>query len=332
MAEIRGEKGERGKGEEGAEGRSLLVKRAAAELGFDACGIAVAGNVDPEDRLGAWLARGFHADMEWLARTKAERQDVRLRLPGARSVVVVARNYFAERPAASPGAGCVSRYAWGRDYHRVLRKPLERLARAIEALAPEIKCYCCIDTGPVLERAWAAQAGVGWIGKNSLVLRTDLGSWFFLGAIATTLELAADAPVSDRCGTCRRCMEACPTGAIVEPGVVDSRLCISYHTIENRGEVPTALRPRFGNLVFGCDICQEACPWNRQVAVTSEPGFLPSADRANPDLDEWLRMTEADFDERSRGAPLRRATYAGMQRNLAIARENMITHGAFPKG
>jgi epoxyqueuosine reductase len=302
--------------------RTASVKSRAAALGFDACGIAAAGNVDPEDRLGAWLARGFHADMGWITATKAVRQDIRLKLPGARSVVVVARDYYAERPDAPSRAGTVSRYAWGRDYHRVLRKPLESLARAIAGMAADVTCYCCIDSGPVIERAWAARAGVGWIGKHGVVIREDLGSWFFLGVIATTLDLTPDAPAVDRCGACARCIEACPTGAIVEPRVLDARRCIAYHTIENRGAVPETLRPAFGHWVFGCDLCQEACPWNRYPKITSERDFHPRPGHANPDLAEWAAMDEAAFHRRFAGTPVHRATHEGMQRNIQIARKN----------
>jgi epoxyqueuosine reductase len=306
-----------------SEERAVWVKQRAAALGFDACGIAAAGNVDSEDRLGSWLARGFHADLHWMARTKKVRQDARLRLPGARSVVVVARNYYAERPKAAPGTGLVSRYAWGRDYHRVLRKPVSALARSVAELERGAQCYVCIDSGPVLERAWAAQAGVGWIGKNGLVIRSDMGSWFFLGALLTTVELAPDHVAADRCGSCERCVRACPTGAIVEPKVVDARLCISYQTIENRGEIPAALRPRVGRWLCGCDVCQEACPWNRFAQETSESGFRPREGCANPDVEAWCVTDEATFNRDFAGTPIRRVTYSGMQRNLRIVRENL---------
>ncbi len=299
------------------------VKAAAAALGFDACGIAEAGCVDPEDRLGEWLARGHHAGMEWMARTKEVRQDARLKLPGARSVVVVARNYYADRPEAEPGAGRVSRYAWGRDYHRVMAGPMKRLAGAISSMEAGTQCYGCVDTGPVLERAWAAQAGVGWIGKNGMALRDGLGSWFFLGVIVTTLQLEPDSPARDRCGTCTRCIDACPTGAIVAPRVVDSRRCISYHTIENRGEIPESLHPQFGAWVFGCDVCQEVCPWNRDVTATTERDFLPRPAHANPELETWASMSAEDFAQMFAGSSIRRATLEGMRRNAAIARANL---------
>ena len=205
------------------EKRTERVKAYAAGLGFDACGIAEAGLADPEDRLGAWLAKGFHAGMGWMARTKAVRQDVSERMPGARSVVVVARNYYSKRPEPPANSGRVSRYAWGRDYHEVLRRPLETLADYIAGLESGALCSCSVDTGAVMEKAWAVRAGVGWLGKNGLVLRQGLGSWFFLGVIVTTVELAPDESAADGCGACTQCVDACPTRAIVEPCVVDSR-------------------------------------------------------------------------------------------------------------
>jgi len=302
--------------------RAHEIKRAARELGFDACGIAAAGPADPEDRLGEWLTRGYHAGIAWLARSRPARQHPELVLPGVQSVVVVARNHYQRRQAQPQGTGKVAMYACGRDYHKVLRRPLRRLAARIEAMIPEARCYCCIDSGPVLERAWAARAGVGWVGKNSLVLRRDLGSWFFLAVILTTVELAPDAAARGHCGSCRACLDACPTQAIVAPGVVDSRLCISYHTIENRGEIPEVLRPAFGDWVFGCDICQEACPWNRSVRATDEPAFTSRPGVANPDLKMLSEMDEAAFDACFAGTPVRRAKQPGIARNARIAIEN----------
>jgi len=303
--------------------KASAVKERASALMFDACGVAVATEIDPEDRFGDWLARGFHADMAWMARTKAVRQDVRKKLPGARSVVVVARSYYAPRLDAARSTGRVARYAWGRDYHRVLQKPLRELATFIATLEPGSQCYCCIDTGPVLERAWAARAGVGWIGKNGLVIRHDMGSWFFLGVIATTVELSPDIPAADRCGTCRRCIEACPTGAVVAQRVVDSRKCISYHTIENRGKIPEELQARFGDWVFGCDVCQEVCPWNRFAQETSEKDFHPRPGQTALDLAELRQMDEATFAGRFAGTPIRRAGLSGMHRNARIAAANL---------
>lgn len=303
--------------------RALAVKRWAGELDFDACGIAAAGPADPGNRLGAWLDAGLQADMDWITRTREIRQDVTKKVPGAKSVIVVARNYYAPRPEQKPGLAKVSRYAWGRDYHRALRKPLKRLAELIRSLEDRAEAYASIDSGPVLERGWAARAGIGWVGKNSLVLRRDIGSWFFLGTIITTVELVPDEPVTDQCGTCTLCIDSCPTGAILDDRTVDSRRCISYHTIENRGEIPAEYHEAMEDWVFGCDICQDVCPWNRFATVTDQPDFHPRPRHANPDPEWLLEMDKPTFDAEFAGTPVRRPKYEGMLRNAAIVRKNV---------
>ncbi len=258
-----------------------------------------------------------------MARTAQIRSDARAKLPGATSVVVVARNYYHPRPETRPGHGRIARYAWGRDYHKVLRKPLVRLARFLDAMESGARSYASVDTGPVMERAWAARAGVASIGKNSLGLRRDLGSWFFLATVLTTVELEPDPPAGDLCGTCTLCLEACPTGAIVEPHVVDSRRCISYQTIENRRDIPGELRPLHDDWLFGCDVCQDVCPWNRFAQETTETAFRPRDEQANPDAEEIVAMDEREFDERFAGTAIRRAKHAGMRRNARVVLENL---------
>lgn len=303
--------------------RSAAVKSFALQLGFDACGIASAGTrPDPLQHMDRWLGMGYHATMSWLGRTAQVRSDVRLKLPGARSVVVVARNYFYARPAGTHGAAKVARYAWGRDYHKVMRRPLIRLAGYLDDVEPGAKSYASIDTGPVMERAWAARSGVASVGKHSLGIRRDLGSWFFLATVVTTVELEEDAPAQDLCGTCTLCIDACPTQAIVEPYVVDSRRCISYQTIENRGEIPATLHASQGEWVFGCDACQEVCPWNRFARESSEAAFRPQDGQANPDASELAQLTPEEFDARFAGTAIRRAKHAGMQRNARIVVAN----------
>lgn len=303
--------------------RAKIVKSAAKTLGFDACGVAPAVQGDTGGIFSDWLAKGYHAGMTWMAKSSAVRKDVTLKVPNARSVVVLVRNYFAEEPSDPSGSGRVARYAWGRDYHRVLRKPLRRLAKYIRDLEPGAQAYASVDSGPVLERDWAARAGVGWIGKNSLVLREDLGSWFFLATVITTVELEPDTPVSDHCGTCRACLDACPTDAILDGRIVDSNRCISYHTIENRGAVPEEMRRSMGDWAFGCDICQDVCPWNRFAKDTNEPDFAPRPEQVRLDLDRLEDMSKKTFDETFAGAALRRAKYEGMIRNAKIVRENL---------
>lgn len=300
------------------EGRSQAVKGFAADLGFDACGIAEAGPVDPEDRLGQWLAAGFNADMDWMAATKGIRQDPRVKMPGARSVVVVSRNYYHPDPAAPAGSGKVARYARGRDYHKVLKKPLVKLARFLDEFGVETPSYAAVDSGPVMERAWAERAGVGWIGKNSLLLRRDLGSWFFLGVVISEVVLAPDAPVERHCGTCRACLDACPTEAFVREGVLDARKCISYQTIENRNGIPESFEGKMDGWIFGCDICQEVCPWNRFQQPTTEVDFVPRAGQAYPLLEDLAALDEEQFNTRFAGTPIRRTKHAGMVRNAAF--------------
>lgn len=302
--------------------RSARVKAHAAKLGFDACGIAQAGHVDPEDRFGDWIARGFHADMTWLSETKALRQDATLRQPGARSVIVVARSYYHDRPEPPKGTGRVARYAWGKDYHRALKPWIRRMAWFVDAMEPDAESAISIDDKAVMERAWAERAGIGWVGKNSLILNRQLGSWFVLGTVITTVALAPDTPVQPSCGSCRACIDACPTSAIVEDAVVDARRCIAYQTIENRGDIPPELQPAFGNWVFGCDICQEACPWNRFAEPPAVHGFPPREGIANPPLDALAHMDKAAFDAYFAGTPVRRALDTGIRRNAKIALRN----------
>ncbi|MBX7257804.1 MAG: tRNA epoxyqueuosine(34) reductase QueG [Candidatus Hydrogenedentes bacterium] len=300
-----------------------IVKDAATDAGFDACGVALAGEIDPDNRLGEWLRLGYHADMKWIETSRELRQNAQLKLPGARSVVVVARNYYSPRPTRESQTGLVSRYAWGRDYHRVLLKPLRGLAKRVAAMAEGAQTYCCIDSGPVMEKAWAVRAGLGWMGKNSLVLRRDLGSWFFLGIILTTVELEPDSPAADQCGRCKLCIDACPTDAIVQPQVVDSRRCISYHTIENRGEIPNDIAANSAGWVFGCDICQEVCPWNKRVKLTTESEFHAREGHANPSLLHLENLTEDEFLDEFAGTPIMRAKLTGMRRNARMVREQI---------
>lgn len=303
--------------------RTREIRALAAELGFDACGIADATAIDPNGRLNDWLGRGYGADMLWIHRTQALRADPRLKVDGAKSVIVLAMNYFVPDADRPMGSGKIARYARGRDYHKTVKRRVIELCRAIEAMDDGIRCYGSVDTGPVMERAWAERAGVGSIGKNSLALRTDMGSWFFIATVITTASLVADAPAEDICGTCTLCIDACPTNAIVEPKVVDSRLCISYQTIENRGEVPQELHEAQGEWLFGCDICQEVCPWNRFATPTDEPDFQPRVGQDFAEPDTLIEMDEAEFNTRFAGTAIRRTKHSGMVRNAHIVRRNL---------
>ena len=296
------------------------VKARARELGFDLCGIARSRPLDPQ-RLDAWLSRGWDAGLSYLRERRAERLDPSLLVPGARSVIVVAASYAPAPgdPQPAPGELVVARYARGRDYHNVLLKPARKLAAWLRGLGAQV--YCEVDTGAVLEKAWAQEAGLGWIGKNGCLIHERLGSWLLLGALVTDADLEADAPHPDRCGDCILCIPACPTGAIVEPRYVDARLCLAYHTIEHREALPPEIAERAGGRIFGCDACQEACPWNRRAPpLTLVPLRARTPSIAVADA---LALTEDDARRRYEGTPLLRAGRAGLVRTaLAVAPRN----------
>ena len=305
--------------------RRALGERAGG-LGFDLCGVARAGRLERDaEALAAWLRRDYHASMAWMARHAETRSDPTRLLPGCRSVVVVAKNYWpGEREAVVPeGRGKVALYARGRDYHKVLSRGLKELAAWLEAETGE-PCRAFVDTGPILERAWGEHAGIGWIGKNANLISRRLGSWLLLGEVLTAAEIEADpGPHEDHCGTCTACLEACPTGAIVSDGVVDSNRCISYWTIEHRGPIPGAVRPGLGEWIFGCDECQTVCPWNRSFAEpVPAAAFTRREDLRGLDPEEVARMDEATFRQRFSGTSLMRARWDGMVRNAVSVLKN----------
>jgi len=277
---------------------------------------------------GEWLRSGYQADMQYLTGERAAiRSDLDRLLPGTRAVICAGLNYNAPLPYSTMLSDAtrawIARYAWGDDYHEVLRARLEAFVQAMQVRVPEpFEARACVDTSPVLERALARHSGVGWLAKNTCVINQELGSWIFLGEVLTTLELPADVPAPGRCGSCTRCIEACPTQALVAPRVLDSRRCISYWTIEHRGSIPHEMRAGIGRHVFGCDICQDVCPWNRRAAVTHDAEFQPRDGLFNPPLEELARITEDDFHRLFRNSPVRRAKYRGFMRNVCIAMGN----------
>jgi len=290
------------------------VKSLALAQGFDL--VAVGPAVPPPHgaALRAWIEAGHAAGMAYLGRRLEERLDPKRVLPGAAAVVCVALNYNQGEPA-DPSWRPVARYAWGRDYHDVIGPRLERLAAHLaEAGGARSRGY--VDTGPVLERDLAARAGLGWIGKNTMLLHPALGSWFFIGVLLTTAELIFDQPLADRCGSCRACLDACPTGAFVAPYVLDARRCISYLTIEHRGEIDPALHAPMAGWQFGCDVCQDICPWNRKAPITHEPDFLPRT--RYPEPAALAGMDDGAIRERFRGTALLRAKPSGLRRNAVI--------------
>ena len=305
------------------------VRRCALALGFQKVGVARAEALTEERaRLEEWLARGHHAGMSWMARDVARRTDPRELLEGARSVVVVALNYFTpHQHTDEPGSGKISLYAWGDDYHDVLGERLCALLEQVKELAPGVRGKVCVDAQPAMDKAWAVRAGLGWIGKHTNLITREYGSWVFLGELILDAELEYDsARVEDHCGTCTLCIEACPTGAIVGPYVVDSALCVSHATIELRDpELPAAVAPNLEGWLYGCDTCQDVCPWNRFEQPSNEPRFDPRPGNVSPALEEIADLTHDAYVERFRRSPVKRAKLAGLQRNaralLSLARE-----------
>jgi epoxyqueuosine reductase len=306
------------------------IKHEARSLGFAAVGIAAVSLESSDDRLLArlqeWLRRGFHGTMRWMARDPVRRADPRIVLPGCRSIIAVGMNYdTGHRATEGKGYGRIARYAWGKDYHRILGDRLALLEAKLRELAPGAITRSYVDTGPIMEKAWAEEAGLGWIGKHSNLVSAEHGSWLVLGEILTTLDLPPDTPATDLCGSCSLCIEACPTHAIAEPYVVDATRCISYLTIEFRGgrdEIADDLAAPMGNRIFGCDDCLDVCPFNLRAEPTMDSAFHASALTLAPRLDDLAGLDERAFAERFRHSPIRRATLRGLQRNVAIAQRN----------
>ncbi|MGD0790877.1 MAG: tRNA epoxyqueuosine(34) reductase QueG [Terriglobales bacterium] len=313
------------------------IKQCARDAGFDLCGIAPVRDFSELRVFPVWIADGKHGEMKYLEARDDTRELKRASLarvaPWARSVVVCAINYNTAHPysteARTEGAsrGWISRYAWSReDYHdaalRRLLKIEDELRGLLDATGNSLQLRSYVDTGPLIERVYAKYAGVGWIGKNTCIINQQLGSWLLLGVILASLELTAGLPAPDRCGTCMRCIAACPTQAIVAPGVLDARRCISYLTIEKRGEIPDELRSAMGRHVFGCDICQDVCPWNRKAPATSAAEFEAREGLVNPALDWLAEMQPEEFQVVFRGSPVRRAKLSGLRRNAVIAMGN----------
>lgn len=303
---------------------SADIKARAAEIGFDLCGIALAERHPKLARLAEWIAQGRSGEMTYLASSLEERLDVRHTLATARSVISVAVVYNSDQPYSTDRAGAgqavVARYAWGDDYHAVLRAKLRDLLRWLsDSTGRGLEAFTCVDDGPVQERVYAERAGLGWIGKNTCVINSTLGSWLFLGEVVTNLDLEPDAPAVDQCGTCTRCLEACPTGAIVAPYEIDATRCLSYLTIEVRGAVEESLRPAIREQVYGCDICQDVCPWNGRAATSDATVWQPRDVFAAPLLIDLCRMTDEAWVTALQGSAMKRAGLHRLRRSLAYA-------------
>lgn len=295
------------------------IKARALFEGFNKVGIAGASSLADEGRrLREWLARGYHGEMRWMARDVEKRIDPRAIFPQARSVVVVALNYYTpQQHQHDPATGKVSRYAWGDDYHDVVKTKLTSLLAWIREHEPSAEGKICVDIQPTMDKAWAVRAGLGWLGKHTNVITPEHGSWVFIGELLLNLDLDHDTErIEDHCGTCTLCIDACPTAAITEPYVVDSNKCISYATIELRApDFPPQIENNLAGWLYGCDICQDVCPWNRFETVTEEEGFAPRRGNVNATLDEIIELTPETYAERFRGSPMKRAKLAGLQRN-----------------
>ena len=303
----------------------IAIKRRAAELGFAATGIARLDRNPHADELDRWLADGHAGTMTYLHRQAEQRKDPRLVMAGAKTAVVTLTNYFhGDRiPNPEPRVPRVAQYAWSSDYHDVLGRRLEQLASAIREIVPGSATRCYVDAGPVPERELAQLAGLGWIGKNMMLIHPEIGSFTFIGVVLTDAGLAPDLPFeADRCGTCRRCLDACPTQAFAGPRDLDARACISYLTIEHRDEFTATEAAQVGDWLFGCDVCQDVCPWNVSFArATLDPGFAPRPDIARPDIGQLGTMNEQEFEQRYDGTPFTRPGHRGMRRNAAALRE-----------
>ena len=313
--------------------KSLLAAK-ARELGFALCRVARCGPPPHGEDFVRWLDAGWAGEMSpWLERGKAKRLDPQAVLPGARSVVVLAMNYWqGPRTGAQSraDAGRVARYAWGDDYHDLIETRLRALDGFLQEHGGRQRYY--VDTGPVLERDFAAEAGVGWQGKSTMLLHPELGTWYFLAELLTTLDLEPDEPVRHRCGRCTRCLDACPTGAIRRdrPFQLDARLCISYLTIEHKGAIPLELRPLMGDRIYGCDDCLDACPWNRFAQVSREATFQARPATAGMPLRDFLAMSDEDFRAAFKGSPIKRTKRRGLLRNVCVALGNVGTAADLP--
>ncbi|MEA3505098.1 MAG: tRNA epoxyqueuosine(34) reductase QueG [Bacteroidota bacterium] len=296
---------------------TAFIKAQALEMGFIACGIAKADYLDNHaDRYNEWIKNGYHANMDYMARNAEKRSDPTKLVSNAKSVISLLYNYYPEKTLPEKDNYHIAKYAYGKDYHEIIKKKLWELLQKIEEKTDTTSSRVFIDTAPVLERAWAEKAGLGWIGKNSMLINKTHGSFFLIGEIITDLELNYDTPVRNLCGNCTKCIDACPTNAIIKEGVIDSNKCISFWTIENREEIPEKFKDIFKDNFFGCDICQDVCPWNKFSSPHNEEAFRPHADLFTMNKEKWGTLTEEQYRELFKKSAVKRAKYKGVIRNI----------------
>lgn len=297
--------------------RASLIKQWASDLGFSSCGISKAEYLEKEaPRLEKWLREGKHGSMQWMENHFDKRLDPTLLVPGAKSVISFTLNYFPEKTQSHDDAPRLAKYAYGEDYHFIIKDKLKEMVHRIREEVGEVDGRAFVDSAPVLDRVWAARSGLGWIGKHSLLLTKQEGSFFFIGELILDLELEPDGPTTDHCGSCTRCIDACPTDAIESPFVINSNKCISYLTIELRDSIPDEFAGRMENWAFGCDICQDVCPWNRFSKPHTEPRLDPHEDLLDMSKDEWQEMTSEVFGKVFRKSAVKRAKFEGLMRNV----------------
>jgi epoxyqueuosine reductase len=314
-----------------SESLKFSIREEALRLGFFTTGFASARPLPHIERFRASLEQGFHGAMSYMERQAPKRENPALVLANIRTILVLAMNYYSMAPPAiHPLKARISRYAWGDDYHGILMSRLKELLDFIKSCIPSTQGRCYVDTGPVMEKTWGAQTALGWLGKHTNLITRNKGSWFFLAVILLDSEIESDPQEKDYCGNCSRCINACPTGAIIAPYVLDSRRCISYLTIELRGPIPRSLRSLIGTRVFGCDDCQDVCPWNRFATTTSEKGFKPRAENLAPELQDLIGINSRDFKHRFENSPILRSTRNGFVRNVAVALGNSQSSDAIP--
>lgn len=303
------------------------IKNKAIEIGFDLVGVSPVDKFPENQFYKDWLNKGYSGEMGYMERNPERREDVRNILPGAKSIISCAINYNTDHPysteLSNENKGWISRYAWGDDYHDTVKEKLQVLIDYIASISrEEVISKVYVDTGPVLERMYGKYAGLGWVGKNTCLINQEIGSWIFVGEIIADIELDYDTPVPDRCGTCTRCIDACPTDAILEPYVLDSRLCISYLTIELKNKIPSELRDGIQDNIYGCDICQDVCPWNKRAPVSASKHFEPREGLYNPDLSSLSNLSPEDFRELFKASPIKRTKRRGLLRNIMVAMGN----------